>query len=95
MYSKTRRGSREDRSRQGPSHDTWPEREKTHTHTKKTHRKQLFVVLSAEQDPEHGDEVCLHPCRIHQRVFEQTDSRRTPLSAINQQQRLSSLSVLS
>lgn len=32
-----------------------------------------------------GAEVCLHPCRIHQRAFEQTDSRRTPLSAINQQ----------
>lgn len=32
-----------------------------------------------------GEEVCLHPCRIRQRAFEQTDSRRTPLSAINQQ----------
>lgn len=53
----------------------------------------LFAVLRWTEFRA-GDEVCLHPCRIHQRVFEQTDSRRTPLSAINQQQRLSlSLSV--
>lgn len=32
-----------------------------------------------------GKEVCLHPCKSHQRVFEQIDSRWTPLSTINQQ----------
>lgn len=31
-----------------------------------------------------GREVCLHPCRSHQRVFEQTDSRWTPFSTTNQ-----------
>lgn len=36
-----------------------------------------------------GKEVCLHPCRSHQRVFEQIDSRWTPLSTINQQLSLS------
>lgn len=51
-------------------------------------REAAFVVLRWTEFRA-GDEVCLHPCRIHRRVFEQTDSRRTPLSAINQQQRLS------
>lgn len=40
MYSKTRRGSGEDRSRQGPSHDTWPERKKRKT------QKAAFLLFS-------------------------------------------------
>lgn len=85
MYSGAHRGSVEDRSRQGPSHDTWhalKKKEKKKNTRKEYERGGSFCCWTASRA---GDEVCLHPCRIHQRVFEQTDSRRTPLSAINQQ----------